>query len=255
MAHGHGSRGEAVRRLIRRLSLKVARLHLVAQRSLLCILIALAAQSHLDSAESPRIEDGRTVRVLSQGSRGLTECLGFVYETDWVVTAGHCVYEGDVVEIVDLSRRRASQRRTVVREFVRHPVLDVCLLNALELGSFPRIAIAPLGEGVLTVSALDRRRSVGVLRRGAAVPYYVSTQKVRARSGVRPCRGDSGGPLVARHSSLIGVLSRGSISCDGRDEYVLLHPISRWLEEVTEHRRSPAEPRSLESEPLKAVEM
>ncbi|MBK8939834.1 MAG: trypsin-like serine protease, partial [Polyangiaceae bacterium] len=48
-------------------------------------------------------------------------------------------------------------------------------------------------------------------------------------SELRPCRGDSGGPLLTLDGMIVGVLSRGSMSCDGRDEFVLLAPIAEWI--------------------------
>jgi hypothetical protein len=47
--------------------------------------------------------------------------------------------------------------------------------------------------------------------------------------GDAACFGDSGGPLLNASGDIVGILTRGSGSCRGVDEYLLLGPLREWL--------------------------
>jgi hypothetical protein len=167
----------------------------------------------------------RIVRVVSSAEpqRGSTECLGFIYSQEWVITAKHCVARASGAKVVTLSGVEAL----VIAQKL-HPSADVCMLRVPALGSFEPARIAPAVEPALVVTKLDRELGMS-LRHGPATPYRVLPDRIRLRSELRPCRGDSGGPLLGANGSIVGVLSRGSVTCDGRDEFVLLDPISDWV--------------------------
>lgn len=176
------------------------------------------------NAES-RPESERIVLVVSRSQGGReTECMGFVYSRDWVVTAKHCVVGASAVGVLRLS---GEERR--VEAWRSHPTTDVCLLHVPALGAVGSAKIgSPSKEQGLMVSKVVRS-PVPALHQGAAIPHPATSDRIRVTSELRPCRGDSGGPLLTLDGMIVGVLSRGSMSCDGRDEFVLLAPIAEWI--------------------------
>ncbi len=126
-----------------------------------------------------------------------------------------------------------------VRGVSRHDTLDLALLLFDEDASVtsativdalpeavPQLRIAGFG----TTEAQER----GGLRAIAVDLLATSSDvlSVQARGG-GACTGDSGGPLYADEEGrilLFGVLSRGSASCYGADEYVNITALGTWLD-------------------------
>ena len=208
------------------------------------LLLSSAAGAVSGSGESPV---DRIVSVLSQDATGrVTQCLGYTLSTDWIVTAKHCTSS-------------SAARMTVLTGFGMtlpvlsldaHPFLDLSLLR-IEGG--PRFALARLGNvvggshhvfGARNRAWPDLATSLQDPFEGIALVYETSPRWIRVQtiSSRKPCLGDSGGPLIGPEGELDGTLSRGSVSCGGRDEYVI--PDSRWFQDSMEcrccrSRRSP----------------
>ena len=199
------------------------------------LLLGSAVGAGLPSGDKPA---NRIVGVLTRDSTGrMTKCLGYTLSTNWIVTAKHC--------------SSSSANTTVMVGFGMtlpvlsvdaHPVLDLSLLR---IDGGPPFVLAKLGNGVggshhvfvvrdrgwpdLAGSQLD-------LCEGTALDYEASPQWIRVAtvSSPKPCLGDSGGPLIGPEGEMDGILSRGSVSCSGRDEYVIPDP--QWLEAAMECR-------------------
>jgi hypothetical protein len=123
-----------------------------------------------------------------------------------------------------------------------HPVLDVALLRIAGGSPFVLAKLGnPVGGSHHVFVAQDRGwpdmpGSQLNLSEGTALDYEASPQWIRVAtvSFPKPCLGDSGGPLIGLEGEMDGTLSRGSVSCSGRDEYVI--PDLRWLEDAMEGR-------------------
>lgn len=177
-----------------------------------------------------------------------------------VLTAGHCVRDVAMDEL--LVRTAEDQARSVetagngcasgalapiessvVVRFVRHDELDLAVLfleDAREARSAVRArrpveigqeaAIAGFGTTETSERGTLRAIEVDVL---SVEPQWVTIQ---ARGG-GACTGDSGGPLytwIDGELTLHGVLSRGSATCYGKDEYVPVLAANDWIDSLLE---------------------
>jgi Trypsin-like peptidase domain len=206
--------------------LERARLSLVAPLSLALWSSVLCASSALHDEV-----DHRVVRVLTRSHGGReTKCLGYMIATEWVVTARHCTAETvSAVVLVDFGMTLP------VISIDEHPTADAALLRVSGGVSLSMAKIGSVCKGGYTMFSPGGaawplvNSSRGATLAGPASVYESSSSWVRVQSAptLMPCRGDSGGPLVNSNGELVGILTRGSQACRGRDEYYI--PESAWI--------------------------
>jgi hypothetical protein len=206
--------------------------------SIVLLLLSSLAGADLDVRDIPR---NRIVSVLSHDATGrVTRCLGYTLATDWIVTAKHC--SSTSPETTVLIRLGMT---LPVLSVDAHPVLDLALLR-IEGGpafSFTRFGKVVGGSyhvfGVQDAGWPIEETSSRYPSEGTALVYEMSRGWVRVQTGSyrKPCLGDSGGPLISLAGEFDGILSRGSLLCSGRDEYVI--PDQKWLQQSIECRCSP----------------
>lgn len=199
------------------------------------------------------------VAILLDGPAGpRPTCTGTRIARGVVLTAGHCVRD---VGMDELSVRTAegqalaleATRKTdgcapgglapgqsfPVLDMVRHHESDLAVLYLAEAADLPSAVRArvPLANdqpaaiaGFGTTETLER----GTLRAIEVDVLSVTAQwiTIQARGG-GACTGDSGGPLYTWSEGrlmLHGVLSRGSATCYGKDDYVPLLGANEWID-------------------------
>lgn len=140
-----------------------------------------------------------------------------------------------------------------VTDVVAHAELDLALLQTERVIGLPPpvmvlAADAPkpgepafiAGYGLTEAGTRESLRSLGAL----VIEVNYSEITVQG-SGGGACVGDSGGPLFTRdgtgETTLLGVLSKGSASCLGRDVYIDVSDVREWaaLREVSERPPAP----------------
>lgn len=177
------------------------------------------------------------------------------------LTAKHCVRDraadslalraagsvgGDLTQSLDECARSAESTAPSnstapsanVTEILTHPEYDLALLSYEEATLLPT---ATLNEGPIDLHQSVRIAGVGLTELGTkgelrvidtAIKRVTPELIVVGDSQGGACLGDSGGPLyVDRREGieLLGVLSQGSASCLGDDEYVSVAAAADWL--------------------------
>ncbi len=185
-------------------------------------------------------------------------CTGTRIAAGVVLTAGHCVRD---VPIDHLSVRTAASQAlsqespdddcassppppvdsSPVLDAVEHAELDLAVLHVEEALDRPFAGRAQAPLAVDRTATIAGFGTTETFERGALRAIDVDVLAVddhwitvQARGG-GACTGDSGGPLYTwaeGQVTLHGVLSRGSASCLGKDEYVPLVAASGWIESV-----------------------
>lgn len=169
-------------------------------------------------------------------------CTGTLIEQSSVLFAAHCVHDS-AVKRTSLSNGQGFFLELQSPDLTIHPEYDVALLHLPEpLSEVLPIAFAsvlpPLFAGSLVQLAgygLDSDGMFGTLN--FATEHIVSIASdniVVSGDGLSgACGGDSGGPLLVRGLTgaveVAGVLSVGSASCRGTDNYVRLDALTGWL--------------------------
>jgi hypothetical protein len=179
------------------------------------------------------------------------ECSGVSVSPTAVLTAGHCLGGSIAWEIElysDRSRRTPDGSPCVPdtdvvpgRLVAVHPTLDLAVVSH---GSNP-FGQARLYDGELKTGQAGRIGGYGRDESGGSGVLAVAetridevgptTIAVDSGDDAGTCVGDSGGPLFVADQAgvwtLAGILSNGSATCTGADEFVRLGAVADWIAE------------------------
>jgi hypothetical protein len=186
------------------------------------------------------------VQVIEEDRDGqiAAACSGTLIAGEWVLSAGHCAADVSRVRRVLVVEPDGSVTASVgVDQSVVHEDLDLALLhldgtlaNVSPIPPAPRIP-TDFDHAILQLGGTGYSDSSGPGRRMFSVETVVSIEStgftVSADGYAGACDGDSGGPALTRLEdgtvAVVGVLSVGSVSCWGVDEYVRVDAAVAWL--------------------------
>ncbi len=164
------------------------------------------------------------------------------------LTAAHCLTDTPVFlrtaaeqALVDDTSCKTRPADPFVRDVIRHPSLDVALLGfdaASDALTLPLGETAQAGDTAIMLGfGLTETGTSGALRAIHARIEAIQEEFTVVR-GVQggACVGDSGSPLLsdAARPRVLGVLSRGSASCLGTDDYVSVGQFAGWVKATQE---------------------
>ena len=193
--------------------------------------------------------DGGTLETVTAVRSALVEidttsdtsrCTGTIVAPGRVLTAAHCELQQGLLIRAPLEGWEAPSRR-----FIAHPQLDAMVIEFDAEANAPS-GLLPVSMTVADASLVGKQvRMAGFGRDesdGKGVLRFVDESIadvgpneiwVDGKGVTGACDGDSGGPLLAKDDggrmSVIGVLSRGSSSCRGKDVYVPTAALQPWL--------------------------
>lgn len=193
--------------------------------------------------------DQRAAVVRLTSASGAGSCSGTVVAASWVLTAAHCADLLTENDILYTTMHGCTLPLGHVARKVHHPSLDLLLVELDEPSS--AMAPRPIEPNVVPDEAQDLLHSFvelagygltdsnvsGELRFLVAEVVGIDASAITVdgpeRSGA--CFGDSGGPLLQRcgggAACVVGVLSRGSVTCGGMDSYIRVDAAREWLAE------------------------
>lgn len=200
----------------------------------------------------------------ANGYSWFSTCTVVQVRPDWVLSAAHCL-KGDEpgLGFVSFNVDQRGQQQHIdcvgawgvgdwgvddrssgvrVTHVHKHPERDVMLMSLEER----RGVSMPIGTAAITIDSelvmagygVRSDGSSGVLEFLQATVLEISRAHIRvsAGEGRGACVGDSGGPLFRIHSDrsaeVVGILSSGSPTCVGYDDYVRADSLKQWLEQV-----------------------
>jgi hypothetical protein len=183
------------------------------------------------------------VATLDPGGNELALCSGTSIAPSWVLTARHCLPEGATPEIRAVDAHGTIVDRSTVDRVVAHHEEDLALLALVGTGmALPVVSAAAelpadFEDGLVQLAGTGISEIGGPGPRQFSVATVVevgpSSFRVTADGFAGACVGDSGGPALIRTAqgtlAVAGVLSGGSVTCWGVDEYVRLDAVRAWL--------------------------
>jgi hypothetical protein len=191
-------------------------------------------------------EQAAIVQLETNAASGeaLGSCSGVAIGARWLLSAAHCVPEGDSARIViSLGQNaHAPEGRLEAVLVSRHPDLDLSVLelaeDAPELTPLPLSSRLPAQGSVVQLAGFgeDELGQLGRRRFLAEVVSAVEPESIVVDGGGRSgaCRGDSGGPLLVRDwngsAAIAGVLRGGDLACTGVDRYTRIDLARAWID-------------------------
>lgn len=215
------------------------------EHAIACVTAAITGGS--DRAEylalTPMQEAAICRLEVSTQSGGSGLCSGVLIAPTTVLTAAHCL-RGSVAATAHFITGIATSV-VGVRSVRTHPDLDLAMLE-LEEAILSIEPLQPLqvsevqpatgatvqvgGYGRTETGALGERRFLT----GQIVQVTSTLFRIEAGGRGAACDGDSGGPVLVRdasgRASIVGVLSSGSTTCAGIDNYVRVSAGTPWLD-------------------------
>jgi hypothetical protein len=188
--------------------------------------------------------ENAVVAVLPKGDSSVL-CSGVLIGGAVVVSAAHCVVEGDSPKVrIGPDALNPLWTADVARIF-KHATRDLILLHLSERVPLEFAQpIAPLRNALDLVGIVGLVSGFGVTEDGTSTARRFARETIVEQTEVvatvagegqrGACAGDSGGPLIVRDAldqvRVAGVLSQGSASCVELDYYVLLEPVIGWID-------------------------
>jgi hypothetical protein len=165
-------------------------------------------------------------------------CAGTRIAPSLILTAAHC---GHPTAGIETAAVYIAGQPHPARVFARHPALDLMLLTLDETDPSPVLPVSAsppiLGTRIEVVGyGINERGTSGerAMLRASVGRIDKQSFTIDGNGERGACFGDSGAPALVRGPTgtveVAGVLSRGSATCTGVDEFVRTDRASEWLE-------------------------